>query len=119
MIRVAINGFGRIGRNTLKAALGRLKELEFVAINDLTDTKTLAHLLKHDTNYGAYEKEVTYDEKNLYIDGKKTKLKLVNEDYWVGGDKTWSIDIMSDEMGLTVSYTGKHGVNGMCVIVSE
>lgn len=55
----------------------------------------------------------------LYIDGKKTKLKLVNEDYWVGGDKTWSIDIMSDEMGLTVSYTGKHGVNGMCVIVSE
>ncbi len=71
MIRVAINGFGRIGRNTLKAALGRLKELEFVAINDLTDTKTLAHLLKHDTNYGAYEKEVTYDEKNLYIDGKK------------------------------------------------
>jgi len=71
MIRVAINGFGRIGRNTFKAAYGRLKSLEFVAVNDLTDTKTLAHLLKHDTSYGAYDKTVTYDEKNLYIDGKK------------------------------------------------
>jgi len=71
MIRVAINGFGRIGRNTFKASFGRLKELEFVAVNDLTDTKTLAHLLKHDTNYGAYEKTVTYDEKNLYVGGKK------------------------------------------------
>ena len=71
MIRVAINGFGRIGRNTFKASFGRLKDLEFVAVNDLTDTKTLAHLLKHDTNYGAYEHEVTHDEKNLYVGGKK------------------------------------------------
>jgi glyceraldehyde 3-phosphate dehydrogenase len=71
MIRVAINGFGRIGRNTFKAAFGRLKELEFVAVNDLTDTKTLAHLLRHDTSYGAYDQEVTYDEKNLYVGGKK------------------------------------------------
>ena len=55
----------------------------------------------------------------LYIDGKKTKLKLVNEDYWVGGDGKVTVDIMSDEMGLAVSYTGKHGANGMCVIVSE
>jgi len=71
MIRVAINGFGRIGRNTFKAAFGRLKELEFVAVNDLTDTKTLAHLLKHDTSYGAYDQEVKHDEKNLYVGGKK------------------------------------------------
>ncbi len=71
MIRVAINGFGRIGRNTFKAAFGRLKNLEFVAVNDLTDTKTLAHLLRHDTNYGLYEHEVGYDPKNLIVDGKK------------------------------------------------
>jgi glyceraldehyde 3-phosphate dehydrogenase len=71
MIRVAINGFGRIGRNTFKAAFGRLKELEFVAVNDLTDTKTLAHLLRHDTSYGAYDQEVKSDEKNLYVGGKK------------------------------------------------
>jgi len=71
MIRVAINGFGRIGRNVFKASFGRLKELEFVAVNDLTDTKTLAHLLKHDTNYGAYEKEVKHDEKHIFVGGKK------------------------------------------------
>ncbi len=70
-IRVAINGFGRIGRNTLKAAWGRLDELEFVAVNDLTDTKTLAHLLKHDTSYGTWDHEVKFDEKHLIIDGRK------------------------------------------------
>lgn len=73
-IRVAINGFGRIGRNTFKAAFGRLKDLEFVAVNDLTDTKTLAHLLKHDTSYGTYDREVTYDDKHVIIDGKKLRV---------------------------------------------
>ncbi len=72
-VRVAINGFGRIGRNTFKAAFGRkdLKDLEFVAINDLTDTKTLAHLLCHDTSYGLYDKPVKHDSQNLIIGGKK------------------------------------------------
>jgi glyceraldehyde 3-phosphate dehydrogenase len=73
-IRVAINGFGRIGRNTFKAAFGRLKDLEFVAVNDLTDTKTLAHLLKHDTSYGTYDHEVSCDAQNLIIDGKKLRV---------------------------------------------
>jgi glyceraldehyde 3-phosphate dehydrogenase len=72
--RVAINGFGRIGRNTFKASFGRLKEIEFVAVNDLTDTKTLAHLLKHDTSYGAYEHEVSYDATNVIVDGKKIRV---------------------------------------------
>src|SRR3990170_601424 len=70
-IRVAINGFGRIGRNTFKAAFGRMNNIEFVAVNDLTDTKTLAHLLKHDTSYGLYGHEVKHDEKHLIIDGRK------------------------------------------------
>lgn len=74
MIRVAINGFGRIGRNTFKAAFGRLRDLEFVAVNDLTDTKTLAHLLKHDTSYGLYDKKVKYDENNLYVNGKRIQV---------------------------------------------
>ena len=74
MIRVAINGFGRIGRNTFKAAFGRLKDLEFVAVNDLTDTKTLAHLLKHDTNYGTYEHEVSHDDKHVIVAGKKLRV---------------------------------------------
>jgi glyceraldehyde 3-phosphate dehydrogenase len=68
--RVAINGFGRIGRNAFKVAFGR-SDIEIVALNDLTDTKTLAHLLKHDSNYGDYDKTVTYDDSSLTVDGKK------------------------------------------------
>lgn len=69
-IRVAINGFGRIGRNVLKAGIDH-PEVEFVAINDLTDTKTLAHLLKYDTAYGVYDKEVGYDDHHIIVDGHK------------------------------------------------
>ena len=68
-IRVAINGFGRIGRNAFKIAFER-SDLEIVAINDLTDTKTLAHLLKHDSNYGAYDKKVGHDDKGIIVAGK-------------------------------------------------
>ncbi len=67
--RVAINGFGRIGRNAFKVAFER-SDLEIVAINDLTDTKTLAHLLKHDSNYGTYQHEVSFDDKGIIVDGK-------------------------------------------------
>lgn len=68
--RVAINGFGRIGRNAFKIAFER-GDIEIVGINDLTDTKTLAHLLKHDSNYGAYHHEVSFDESHIIVDGKK------------------------------------------------
>lgn len=68
-IRVAINGFGRIGRNAFKVAHER-SDIEIVAINDLTDTKTLAHLLKHDSNYGTYHKEVGYDDTGIIVEGK-------------------------------------------------
>ncbi len=71
--KVAINGFGRIGRNAFKIAFER-SDLEIVAINDLTDTKTLAHLLKHDSNYGVYHHKVEYDEENLIVDGQKIKI---------------------------------------------
>ncbi len=67
--RVAINGFGRIGRNAFKVAFSR-SDLEIVAINDLTDTKTLAHLLKHDSNYGTYKEKVGFDDKGIIVDGK-------------------------------------------------
>ncbi len=68
--KVAINGFGRIGRNTFKIAFER-SDLEIVAINDLTDTKTLAYLLKHDSTYGTYSHQVEFDETNIIVDGKK------------------------------------------------
>ena len=66
--KVAINGFGRIGRITFRIAKER-SDMEIVAINDLTDTKTLAYLLAHDSNYGNYNHEVKYDDKNIIIDG--------------------------------------------------
>ncbi|MSR85039.1 type I glyceraldehyde-3-phosphate dehydrogenase [Candidatus Uhrbacteria bacterium] len=69
-MNIAINGFGRIGRNVFKAGLEKVG-FRVVAINDLTDTKTLAHLLKHDTVYRTFDHEVTYDEKTLIVDGKK------------------------------------------------
>src|SRR3989338_6231947 len=69
-IRIAINGFGRIGRHALKVA-SQKKNIEIVAINDLTDTRTLAHLLKHDTAYPDFEAKVSYDEKNIIIGSKK------------------------------------------------
>ncbi len=71
--KVGINGFGRIGRNAFKIAFDR-SDLEVVAINDLTDTKTLAYLLKHDSNYGTYQREVTYDDTNIIVDGKAVKV---------------------------------------------
>lgn len=67
--KVAINGFGRIGRNAFKIAFDR-DDLEIVAINDLTDTKTLAYLLKNDSNYGTYKNKVSYDEKNIIVNDK-------------------------------------------------
>jgi len=69
MARIAINGFGRIGRITLRNLLE--KGLDVVAINDLTDNATLAHLFKYDSVQGNYAGEVTSDDDNIYIDGKK------------------------------------------------
>ncbi len=69
-IRIAINGFGRIGRSAFKIAQDK-KNLEVVAINDLTDSKTLAHLLKYDTAYGVYERDVSFDDGYLIVDKKK------------------------------------------------
>lgn len=71
--RVAINGFGRIGRNAFKIAFAR-SDIQIVAINDLTDTKTLAYLLKHDSNYGTYDKTVGYDDSNIIVDKKHIRV---------------------------------------------
>jgi glyceraldehyde 3-phosphate dehydrogenase len=71
--KIGINGFGRIGRNAFKIAFER-SDLEVVAVNDLTDTKTLAYLLKHDSNYGTYQHEVSFDEQNIIVDGQHIKV---------------------------------------------
>ena len=68
-IRVGINGFGRIGRHILRIGLGR-ENLEFVGINDITDTETLAHLFKYDSVFGRYPGEVECDGEGITVDGK-------------------------------------------------
>ncbi len=71
MKKIAINGFGRIGRQTLRNILDKHPKIEVVVINDLTDTKTLAHLLKYDSNYGIYEKDISIKDDYLVIKEKK------------------------------------------------
>ena len=78
--RIGINGFGRIGRQVLRAAMERHPDkLEVVAVNDLTDTTTLAHLFKYDTNYGAYPGTVQAAEDSIVIDGSSVKVLAERE----------------------------------------
>lgn len=95
--RVAINGFGRIGRNAFKIAFDR-NDLEIVAINDLTDTKTLAYLLKHDSNYGTYDKEVGSDEKNIIVEGSKVVV-LAEKDPAALPWKDLAVDVVIESTG--------------------
>ncbi|MBU0964023.1 type I glyceraldehyde-3-phosphate dehydrogenase [Patescibacteria group bacterium] len=69
-LRIAINGFGRIGRAALKVALTK-KDIKIVALNDLTDNKTLAHLLQYDTVYGKFDKKVSYNDNSIIVDGQE------------------------------------------------
>ena len=74
-VKVAINGFGRIGRNAFKVALDKYAdEIEFVAINDLTDPATLAHLLQFDSCFGRFEADVEVKEDALVVNGKEVKI---------------------------------------------
>ncbi|MFI2364810.1 type I glyceraldehyde-3-phosphate dehydrogenase [Promicromonospora sp. NPDC019610] len=72
-IRVGINGFGRIGRNFYRALVESGADIEVVGVNDLTDNKTLAHLLKYDTTLGRFGKSVDFDDENIIVDGKKIR----------------------------------------------
>jgi glyceraldehyde 3-phosphate dehydrogenase len=77
-VKVGINGFGRIGRNILRATKERgVKDIEFVAVNDLTDSKTLAHLLKYDSNFGTFKADVTAAEGAINVDGESLKVMAV------------------------------------------
>lgn len=98
--RVAINGFGRIGRNAFKVAFER-SDLEIVAINDLTDTKTLAHLLKHDSNYGTYDKKVSFDESDIIVDGKRIKV-LAEQDPGLLPWNELKVDVVIESTGFFV-----------------
>ena len=98
--KIAINGFGRIGRNAFKLAFER-DDIEVVAINDLTDTKTLAHLLKHDSTYGTYHYDVSYDENSIFIAGKQIRV-LAERDPALLPWGEFGIDVLIEATGLFV-----------------
>ena len=106
--RVAINGFGRIGRIAFRIAYER-DDIEIVGINDLTDTKTLAYLLKHDSNYGDYSHVVTFDEKNIIVDGKSIPISA-EKDPTLLPWKDLNVDVVIESTGrfTTGEAAGAH-----------
>lgn len=98
--KIAINGFGRIGRNAFKIAFER-DDIEIVAINDLTDTKTLAYLLKHDSTYGNYHQEVAYTEDSLVVAGKKIRVLSERDPVNLPWNEL-DIDVVVEATGLFV-----------------
>ncbi len=102
--KIAINGFGRIGRSAFKIARER-SDVEIVAINDLTDTKTLAYLLKHDSNYGEYGRQIDVTEDELIVDGKPVKV-LAEKDPTNLPWGEMNVDVVIESTGL---FTDKDG----------
>ena len=103
-IKVAINGFGRIGRLTFKALLGR-DNVEIVAINDLTDNKTLAHLLKYDSVHGRFDGTVSYDDNSLTVNGKHI-VALAERDPKLLPWGKMGVDIVLESTGRFVDEAG-------------
>lgn len=99
-LKVAINGFGRIGRNVLRSSLNQ-NELEFVAINDLTDAKTLAHLLKYDSVHGQLKETVSAEGNSLVINGKTVQI-LSERDPAKLPWKEMGVDVVIESTGLFV-----------------
>jgi len=104
-IRVAINGFGRIGRPVFKRIIENHKSLEVVAINDLTDAKTLAHLLKYDSIYGIYQKSVKAEGDYLLVNGQKFKV-FAEKDPANLPWKELKVDIVLECSGVFTDYEG-------------
>jgi glyceraldehyde 3-phosphate dehydrogenase len=107
-MKIAINGFGRIGRNVFKIALE--KGVDVVALNDLTDTKTLAHLLKYDSTQGRFDGTVSFDDQNLIVNGKKYKVcseRNPKDIPW--GD---SPDVVVESTGIFVNRESERGGYG-------
>jgi glyceraldehyde 3-phosphate dehydrogenase len=117
LTKIAINGFGRIGRQAFKNILKSHPNLEVVAINDLTDSKTLAHLMRYDSIYGIYKKTVKFTENSLLIDGVKggQEIKLFAEKDPINLPwKELEIDIVLECTGIFTDYEGtkKHIIAG-------
>jgi glyceraldehyde 3-phosphate dehydrogenase len=103
-VRVGINGFGRIGRQSLKALIERAPDAEVVAVNDLVDVPTNALLFKHDSTYGAYPGEVTHTDDSIVVDGKAIKVLQVKDP----AELPWGdlgVDIVIESTGIFTDAT--------------
>jgi len=116
-IKVAINGFGRIGRNVVRAALGN-SAIDFVAVNDLTDTKTLAHLLKYDSVHGAFPGTAEAKDQSLVVNGKEIKV-LASKDPAALPWKDLNVEVVVESTGRFTDRAGaaKHLEAGARTVV--
>jgi len=105
-IKVGINGFGRIGRNFFRTSLGN-KEIEIAAINDLTDAKTLAHLLKYDSVHGIFDAKVEAKDSSIIVNGKESKILALKEPESLPW-KSMGVDIVIESTG---HFTDKAGAS--------
>jgi len=118
-VKVAINGFGRIGRNFLRTSRG-VKDFEIVAINDLTDAPTLAHLLKYDSVHGTFAADVSTKDSSLFVDGKEIKISAERSPESLPW-KALGVDIVIESTGLFTDRdkAAKHlDAGAQCVIIS-
>src|SRR5690348_8485424 len=103
-IKVGINGFGRIGRNIFRAALKLKADIDLVAVNDIGDAKTFAHLLKHDTTFGTLPEAVSVDGDSIKVDGHTVKFLSIKDP----GELPWKdlgVDIVVESTGLFTDAT--------------
>src|SRR6185503_2726985 len=119
-IRLGINGFGRIGRLTLRTIIDRYPgQVDVVAINDLTDTKTNAHLFKYDTTYGPFKGTVEHDESSITVNGDKLQVFAEKEPGNIAWDSVGA-DIVIESTGLFTDATKavahrNHGVRKVII----
>jgi glyceraldehyde 3-phosphate dehydrogenase len=98
-VRVGINGFGRIGRNVLRAALAKETDVEWVAVNDITDNATLAHLLKYDSTYGPYDGTIEESADGLVVDGHEIAVLSERDPASLPWDDL-GVDVVLESTGL-------------------
>jgi glyceraldehyde 3-phosphate dehydrogenase len=116
-VKVAINGFGRIGRNVFRASQGN-KDIEIVAVNDITDAQTLAHLLKYDSVFGAFQTDVKAGDGKLIVGGKEVKV-VAKKDPAELPWKELGVDVVIESTGhfLDKAGAGKHLTAGAKKVV--
>ncbi len=116
-IRVGINGFGRIGRNFLRTSLQESK-IDIVGINDLTDAKTLAHLLKYDSVHGILGADVKANDNNIIVNGKEIKVTAITDPAQLSW-KNMKVDMVLESTGRFVDRQGasKHLSTGASYVI--